>query len=120
MVPFYGTDNASPYTIFPNEIAVYRTDCGGTITISHGPITTSPTISSHETPFTHYYICYQQREDQFKEELNKLTLPLKCSTLHKDVFKERINKVESQTFKPINLQVNARSRLPRKERNNET
>ncbi len=114
MAPFYSLADSCPYTIFPidNNITCH-TNCG-TITISYGQTATSPTISSYETPFAHYYIC-QQQEDQFKEELDKLTLPLKCSTLHKDVFKERINKVESQVYQPMNLQVNARSHLPRKE-----
>jgi hypothetical protein len=131
MAPF----DSCPYMIFPidNNITCH-TNCGGTITISYGQTTTSPTISSYEAPFAHYCICYQQnkstvyvngyqqQEDKFKEELDKLTLPLKCSTLHKDVFKEKINKVESQVYQPMNLQVNARSRLPKKiERNtNET
>jgi predicted transcriptional regulator YdeE len=133
MAPFYSLIDSCPYTIFPidNNITCH-TNCG-TITISYGQTTTSPTISSHETQFIHYCVCYQQnkstvvyingyqqQKDKFKEELDKLTLPLKCSTLHEDVFKERINKVESQVYQPMNLQVNARSCLPRKERKNET
>lgn len=120
VAPFCSTDNASPYTIFPCEIIVYQTDCGGIITISNKQTTTSPTIS----PFVHYCVCYQQdrstiytngfKQNQQQEELDKLLLPKKCSTLHEDVFRDKINKIESQTYQPINLQINARSRLPRK------